>query len=875
MELLPASLKLGTKKRKRTYGRLSGKKHPWHLDYEVAAEQSNTCLYVPVLIKETNSQPMDQADGNTGTCITDGSKAAASGILRCNNCLRTESPQWRKGPPEAPHLCNACGARWMRTKALDAGGGNPGRPTAAVRSDDRSGATTPALTRQRSGPCSGSKRSHTAANHGEEPAAAPRVVRAKSFNDGGTRSRAPKAEVPDFKPHGGGMEALLGAIMMAEESMRPGGVFDDSDNESDGGASPAPESPPGRKEPARSSDGAKAQLTAGRSLHEPGVAVKADVDTHKVEEPSAMRPPGSSEARAPEGDGPEACGPEGIGRESDNRTTATTAAAGTAAAAAAAAAATGMPPWGMMAGAWQAARHNPMMAAAMAGYPPASMGLMSMGTPMRGFPSMGLMTGMPGGPMPWQTGFRGFMPFISPASQTPPAESADVGMVKEEEKEEDEEDDEFAAAVREAEKVVAPHVSAQGSGNVEEKEEVKPRTSAASLPPRAPEPERREDVGRLESAASCAADREMERAAMKEAQPASASQHEDVRRAVPEAEEDDELTEDDETVPGDRIRPMDSASLAPAEPATSTAATTAPIAAPPASWPENVRLMNLEVPAGGMSSGQWDPLSRICHKDAATLAREMKAAEARQNAQQRRAQKRAQQSKGRSSSISSAAPTMSPDPQPGKAVEAPKVEAPAAPAVAADPAASAASAEAAPALMTPLPPPPKPQPPPLPPLPHHLPPTAPPPLPPPASPAPPPLVPPAPPAPAQVPVPVPTASSVLIPPVPAVPPEPALDPVGQARAMRILLAQRARKERRKNHVRSLRLPHPSPTRSASLHLICSPKIDMIGHLPSRRRKGTWWALLRAMRWQLDINKKWPLFERAAVCKDVRVAAEGE
>eukprot|EP00854_Cymbomonas_tetramitiformis_P008556 gene8556-10155_t len=513
---------------------------------------------------------------------------------------------------------------------------------------------------------------------------------------------------------------------------RPGGVFDDSDNESDGGASPAPESPPGRKEPARSSDGAKAQLTAGRSLHEPGVAVKADVDTHKVEEPSAMRPPGSSEARAPEGDGPEACGPEGIGRESDNRTTATTAAAGTAAAAAAAAAATGMPPWGMMAGAWQAARHNPMMAAAMAGYPPASMGLMSMGTPMRGFPSMGLMTGMPGGPMPWQTGFRGFMPFISPASQTPPAESADVGMVKEEEKEEDEEDDEFAAAVREAEKVVAPHVSAQGSGNVEEKEEVKPRTSAASLPPRAPEPERREDVGRLESAASCAADREMERAAMKEAQPASASQHEDVRRAVPEAEEDDELTEDDETVPGDRIRPMDSASLAPAEPATSTAATTAPIAAPPASWPENVRLMNLEVPAGGMSSGQWDPLSRICHKDAATLAREMKAAEARQNAQQRRAQKRAQQSKGRSSSISSAAPTMSPDPQPGKAVEAPKV-----------------------------------------------------------------------------PVPVPTASSVLIPPVPAVPPEPALDPVGQARAMRILLAQRARKERRKNHVATA--PPAAPT----------------------------------------------------------------
>lgn len=39
----------------------------------------------------------------------------------CTNphCMNpNESPQWRRGPPEAPVLCNACGTRWIRNKSL-------------------------------------------------------------------------------------------------------------------------------------------------------------------------------------------------------------------------------------------------------------------------------------------------------------------------------------------------------------------------------------------------------------------------------------------------------------------------------------------------------------------------------------------------------------------------------------------------------------------------------------------------------------------------------------------------------------------------------------------------------------------------------------
>jgi hypothetical protein len=36
----------------------------------------------------------------------------------CNHCGETESPQWRKGPQDKPHLCNACGTRFLRTGSL-------------------------------------------------------------------------------------------------------------------------------------------------------------------------------------------------------------------------------------------------------------------------------------------------------------------------------------------------------------------------------------------------------------------------------------------------------------------------------------------------------------------------------------------------------------------------------------------------------------------------------------------------------------------------------------------------------------------------------------------------------------------------------------
>lgn len=33
-----------------------------------------------------------------------------------------DSPQWRRGPADAPVLCNACGTRFRRTSQLSSGG---------------------------------------------------------------------------------------------------------------------------------------------------------------------------------------------------------------------------------------------------------------------------------------------------------------------------------------------------------------------------------------------------------------------------------------------------------------------------------------------------------------------------------------------------------------------------------------------------------------------------------------------------------------------------------------------------------------------------------------------------------------------------------
>lgn len=45
----------------------------------------------------------------------------------CDHCGRTSTPCWRKGPPEKPCLCNACGARWLVKRCLE--GYEPKVPT--------------------------------------------------------------------------------------------------------------------------------------------------------------------------------------------------------------------------------------------------------------------------------------------------------------------------------------------------------------------------------------------------------------------------------------------------------------------------------------------------------------------------------------------------------------------------------------------------------------------------------------------------------------------------------------------------------------------------------------------------------------------------
>lgn len=37
----------------------------------------------------------------------------------CSHCYVTVTPCWRKGPPEKPILCNACGARYLVKKTLE------------------------------------------------------------------------------------------------------------------------------------------------------------------------------------------------------------------------------------------------------------------------------------------------------------------------------------------------------------------------------------------------------------------------------------------------------------------------------------------------------------------------------------------------------------------------------------------------------------------------------------------------------------------------------------------------------------------------------------------------------------------------------------
>lgn len=57
----------------------------------------------------------------------------------CNHCGATESPQWRRGPPSKPCLCNACGTRYRRSNALPAATAAPPPVKVAVPSPSSSG----------------------------------------------------------------------------------------------------------------------------------------------------------------------------------------------------------------------------------------------------------------------------------------------------------------------------------------------------------------------------------------------------------------------------------------------------------------------------------------------------------------------------------------------------------------------------------------------------------------------------------------------------------------------------------------------------------------------------------------------------------------
>jgi len=64
-----------------------------------------------------------------------------SGVRRsaggpCSHCCVTSTPCWRKGPPEKPILCNACGARYLVKHTLD--GYMPGQRNNSISRPKRS-----------------------------------------------------------------------------------------------------------------------------------------------------------------------------------------------------------------------------------------------------------------------------------------------------------------------------------------------------------------------------------------------------------------------------------------------------------------------------------------------------------------------------------------------------------------------------------------------------------------------------------------------------------------------------------------------------------------------------------------------------------------
>jgi len=81
--------------------------------------------------------------------VASAAPAFPSAVGGCDHCGCTQSPQWRKGPAHKPVLCNACGARFLRTHRLDNGPASDVAPLAsrslawAAASDEQDTAQTP------------------------------------------------------------------------------------------------------------------------------------------------------------------------------------------------------------------------------------------------------------------------------------------------------------------------------------------------------------------------------------------------------------------------------------------------------------------------------------------------------------------------------------------------------------------------------------------------------------------------------------------------------------------------------------------------------------------------------------------------------------
>ncbi|GAA5858593.1 hypothetical protein JCM5353_000388 [Sporobolomyces roseus] len=67
------------------------------------------------------------SDARSRKASSDTGSRASSNIGRsCQNCGRTDSPEWRSGPTGPKSLCNACGLRWAKVQKINVPGGSPG-----------------------------------------------------------------------------------------------------------------------------------------------------------------------------------------------------------------------------------------------------------------------------------------------------------------------------------------------------------------------------------------------------------------------------------------------------------------------------------------------------------------------------------------------------------------------------------------------------------------------------------------------------------------------------------------------------------------------------------------------------------------------------